>query len=201
MLHTDWPDAWRGAFRAELRAQAVDLAIKRWPVFPGTYPTGSAWAGPVPATDEWRTDYQVDPDRIAAWWHEQPYSVLVATGTVVDAVEVDDELGRKAACLLRAEDRPAPILALPNGKWVFLTQGGSELPAELAERPGVRLHSAGGWIPLPPSPWEHGIVHWRVKPEMWGWQLPHAGAVHGVLTRALRELAEGHTPQMQASAA
>lgn len=200
MLHTDWPDAWRGAFRIELRTEAVDLAIKGWPVFPGTYPTGAVWDGrPRPVADAWQATLGVPTDQIAKWWNDEPFSVLVATGSVLDAVEVDDELGRKAASLLRASDRPAPILAMPNGKWVFLTTAGGPLPEALATRPGVVHRSEGDWIPLPPTPFDQGIVHWRVKPEVWGWQLPPAGAMHGVLARALRELTEA--PEMQVSAA
>ncbi|MGH3431608.1 MAG: bifunctional DNA primase/polymerase [Thermocrispum sp.] len=190
MLHTEWPDAWRGAFRIELRTEAVDLAMRGWPVFPGTYPTGGAWNGPQPVSADWRTGLGATPDEVAECWHEEPYSVLVATGTVVDAIEVDDELGRRAACLLRAEDRPAPILAMPNGRWMFLTASGPELPPELAGRSGVIRHAEGGWVALPPSPYQGGIVHWRVKPAVWGWKLPHAAAMHGVLGRAAGQLTE-----------
>lgn len=190
MLHTEWPDAWRGAFRIELRTEAVDLALRGWPVFPGTYPTGGAWGGPQPVSDEWLSGVRATPDKVAAAWHEEPFSVLVATGSVVDAVEVDDELGKRAACLLRAEDRPAPILAMPNGRWKFLTASGPELPAQLIDRPGVVRHAEGSWIVLPPSPYQHGIVHWRVKPSVWGWKLPHAAAIHGVLARAAGQLAD-----------
>lgn len=200
MLHTDWPDAWRGAFRIELRSEAVDLAIKGWPVFPGTYPTGPDWDGrPRPVSGDWRATLGVPTDQIAQWWNDEPFSVLVATGSVLDAIEVDDELGRKAACLLRASDRPAPILAMPNGKWVFLTTAGTPLPAELAARPGIVQHGDGSWLPLPPTPYHQGIVHWRVKPEVWGWRLPVASAMHGVLARAMRELAE--MPRIPVSAA
>lgn len=202
MLHTDWPDAWRGAFRIELRSEAVDLAIKGWPVLPGSYPTGADWTGrPLPVFTDWQSRLGVETDQIAAWWNDEPFSVLVATGTVVDAVEVDEQLGRKAACLLRAGDRPAPILAMPNGKWVFLTTAGPELPDELAARPGVHRHGEGSWVPLPPTPYEHGIVHWRVKPTVWGWQLPNASAMHGVLHRAMHLLTEQPEEQMTVSAA
>lgn len=200
MLSTEWSDAWRGAFRIELRAEAIGLASRGWPVLPGTYPTGSDWTGPVPVHEDWHSSMGASAKRIAAWWTGQPYSVLVATGTVVDAVEVDDELGRKAACLLRSADRPAPILAMPNGKWVFLTAPGSDLPAELAARPGVRRHGDGSWVPLPPTPFEHGVVHWRVKPEVWGWQLPNASAMHGVLARAMNEIDLGYTPRIASAA-
>src|SRR5918999_1558463 len=61
MLETDWSDSWRGAFRIELRAEAVGLAWHGWPVLPGTYPAGSQWAGregtenagPVPVHRDW----------------------------------------------------------------------------------------------------------------------------------------------------
>ncbi len=169
-------------------------------MLPGSHPSGGEWSGPVPVHSDWQDTIGAHPDQIAAWWTGNPYSVLVATGTVVDAVEVDAELGHRAATLLRQTDRPAPILATPNGKWVFLTSSGDEIPADLAERPGVRWHGAGSWVPLPPTPFQHGVVHWRVKPETWGWRLPHAGAVHGVLVRALLSLSSEAT-RMHASAA
>ncbi|WP_158887579.1 bifunctional DNA primase/polymerase [Amycolatopsis anabasis] len=196
MLDTDWSDSWRGAFRIELRAEAIGLAWRGWPVFPGTYPAvadddapgaepDAAWFGPVPAHADWRERLGAHPHQVASWWTGTPYSLLVATGTVLDAVEVDDELGRRAARLLRATGHPAPIVAMPNGRWLFLTTAADRVPAELGEHRGIRVHGADSWIPLPPTPYQHGVVHWRVKPEVWGWQLPAAHAVHEVLVRAL----------------
>lgn len=191
LLDTDWSDGWRSAFRIELRAEAIGLASRGWPVMPGTYPTGTDWSGPKPIHSDWQDRLDAHPQRIASWWTCEAYSLLVATGTMVDAVEVDDRLGRAAATVLRATDRLAPILAMPNGKWVFLTEAGTELPAELAAHPGVRKHGEGSWIALPPTPLEHGVVHWRVKPETWGWSLPNASAMHGVLARAMNGLPAG----------
>ncbi|MGC7099280.1 bifunctional DNA primase/polymerase [Amycolatopsis lurida] len=197
MLDTDWSDSWRGAFRIELRAEAIGLAGRGWPVLPGTYPAvpepagdqagaDPDWQTPVPVHQNWRDEVGAHPHRVAAWWTEAPYSLLVATGTVVDAVEVDDELGRRAACLLRALGQPAPIVAMPNGRWLFLTTASAGgCPAELAGRESVQYHGEGSWIPLPPTPFQHGVVHWRVKPEVWGWRLPDAAVVHDVLSRAL----------------
>lgn len=199
MLNTDWSDIWRGAFRIELRAEAIGLASRGWPVMPGTTPQGPGWEGPVPVRADWQELIAAGPGEFGEWWSEGPYSLLVATGSVVDAVEVDHELGRKAACILRSSDRPAPILALPNGKWIFLTSAGSDLPPVLADRPGVRWHGEGSWVPLPPTPFEHGVVHWRVKPEVWGWRLPIASAVHGVLARAANELLLDAAPQVAAA--
>jgi hypothetical protein len=119
MDSSNWDsDSWRGAFRIELRAEAIGLASRGWPVVPGTYPTeGRQWDGPRPVREDWAELLGAHPQRVAQWWTGVPYSVLVATGSVVDAVEVDDDLGRRAAGLLRATGRPAPILAMPNGRW------------------------------------------------------------------------------------
>ncbi|WP_019813782.1 bifunctional DNA primase/polymerase [Saccharomonospora saliphila] len=190
MVDTEWPETWRAAFRIELRAEAIGLAWRGWPVLPGTYPesadgSGAAWTAPVPAHADWRERLNAHPRQVAAWWTGRPHSLLVATGTMVDAVEVGDGLGRRAATLLRASGQPAPIVAMPNGRWLFLTTSAGDLPDALAERDDVAWHGEGGWIPLPPTPFREGVVHWRVKPEIWGWRLPRAETVHDVLVRAL----------------
>jgi len=189
MLDTDWSDSWRGAFRIELRAEAIGLACHGWPVLPGTFPAAAdtgrgAWNGPVPVFDDWADRLGAHPNEVAEWW-TKPYSLLVATGKVLDAVEVDDELGKRAARLLRATGHPAPIVATPNGRWLFLTTVADRLPEQLGTSSEVTWHGAGSCVPLPPTPFEHGVVHWRVKPDVWGWRLPAADAVHSVLVRAL----------------
>ena len=191
---------WRDAFRIELRAEAIGLATRGWPVMPGTSPA-DGWSGPVPVHDDWQDRAAADARNVGDWWGGEAHSVLVATGTYVDAVEVDAELGYRAAGVLRETGRPAPILAMPTGKWVFLTETGGELPDELAARPSVVRHGEGSWVPLPPTPFEHGVVHWRVKPEVWEWKLPNAGALHGVLARALATLPDTHDSGLHASAA
>jgi hypothetical protein len=188
MLETEWSNSWRDAFRIELRAEAIGLAWRGWPVLPGTRPeptADGAWATPVPMHQDWRAHLGTHPHRVAAWFTAAPCSLLVATGVIVDAVEVDDQLGRRAARLLRTLGRPVPIVAMPNGRWLFLTTVADELPAALRERASVRWHGEGSWIPLPPTPFQQGVVHWRVKPEVWGWQLPAASSVHRILVRAL----------------
>ena len=77
------------------------------------------------------------------------------------------------------------VVALPNGRWLFLTTVTDAFPKPLAANASVQWHGADSWIPLPPTPFQHGVVHWRVKPEVWGWQLPEAEAVYDVLVRAL----------------
>jgi hypothetical protein len=192
----DWSDSWRGAFRIELRAQAIGLAYRGWPVMPGTYPAaGSVWAGgasvhqtgPSPVHEDWAQRVGATADEVAEWWNGEAFSVLVATGTTLDAIEVGTELGRRTAAVLRSAGQPVPIAATPEGRWLFLTAPGQTLPRQLSEHSDVVLHGAGSWIPLPPTAFEHGIVHWRVRPEVCGWELPTPHVVQDAMMRALPE--------------
>lgn len=191
----DWSDSWRGAFRIELRAQAIGLAYRGWHVMPGTYPAGSAWVGggtshltgPDPVHADWTDRVGASADEVAEWWNGEAFSVLVATGSVLDAIEVGTDIGRRTTAMLRAAGQPVPIAATPSGRWLFLTKAGQSLPSELAEHEDVVLHGAGSWIPLPPTAYEHGIVHWRVRPEVCGWELPTPHTVQDAMVRALTE--------------
>jgi hypothetical protein len=193
MLEMDSSDSWRRAFRVELRAQAIGLAWRGWPVLPGTYPAGAQWAGhngledvgPRPVHQDWQERIGTKPEQVATWWTGRPYSVLLATGVTLDAIEVPGHLGRGAARVLRAVGLPVPIIATPDDRWTFLVRAGKELARPLAETDGVVLHQAGSWVPLPPTPVEHGVVHWRVRPEVCGWQMPEPSLVQDALLDAL----------------
>ncbi|MCP2164635.1 bifunctional DNA primase/polymerase [Goodfellowiella coeruleoviolacea] len=189
----EWSDSWRGAFRIELRAEAIGYAWGGWPVLPGTYPAGSQWAGrsgaeqdgPVPVHADWQDRLNAKPEEIATWWTGQPYSLLVATGLVVDAIEVSADLGRLVARALRENGTPVPMAATPAGRWLFLTSAGQPLRPELSGHHDVRLHAKGSWIPLPPTPFQHGIVHWRVKPQVCGRHLPSSLLVQDAVLQAV----------------
>ncbi|KAA2262278.1 DNA primase [Solihabitans fulvus] len=189
----DWSDSWRGAFRIELRAEAVGLAWRGWPVLPGTYPTSEGWAGrngveqdgPVPVHRDWQERIGTKPEQVAAWWTGRSYSLLVATGLVVDAIEVSADLGRRVAGALRAIGIPVPIAATPDGRWMFLIASGRRLRPELAEREDIRHYGIGDWIPLPPTPATHGVVHWRVKPQICDFDLPDASIVQDAIAEAI----------------
>lgn len=192
MSDTGWPDRLCGAFRVELRAEALGLAGRGWPVIPGTCVAGQqetdsaeGWTRPVPIQNDWHERASANPQEVAETWASYPYSLLVSTGTVLDAVEVDDVLGKRAARLLRVIGLPAPIVALPDGRWLFLTRTARQLPAELAENSDVQWHTVGSWVSLPPTPFSQGVVHWRVKPTAWGWRLPAPEVVQDVLVGAL----------------
>jgi hypothetical protein len=193
MLEMDWSDSWRRAFRVELRAQAIGLAWRGWPVLPGTYPAGSQWAGregneqdgPRPIHTDWQNRIGTEPEQVATWWTGNPYSLLLATGVELDAIEVAADLGRGAARVLRSIGIPVPIMATPDGRWTFLVKAGHELEHTLAEHGDVILHAAGSYVPLPPTPLQHGVVHWRVRPEVCGWQMPESSTVQDALIDAL----------------
>ncbi|MCG8924583.1 bifunctional DNA primase/polymerase [Lentzea sp. DG1S-22] len=195
----DWSDSWRGAFRIELRAEAVSLAYRGWPVLPGTYPAATEngvtqWAGrsglelhgPIPVHRDWVDRIGTSPDQVATWWAGRSYSLLVATGHVVDAIEVGTALGRRAAVALRSIGVPVPIAATPSGRWMFLVKSGSTLNSELANNSDVHHYAKGEYIPLPPTTMAHGVVHWRVKPQVCGWNLPDAHVVQDALVEAVR---------------
>ncbi|MCT2582503.1 bifunctional DNA primase/polymerase [Actinophytocola sp. S1-96] len=189
----EWSDSWRGAFRVELRAQAIGLAWRGWPVLPGTYPAGSHWAGrelpehtgPHPVHDDWQARVGTEPEQVASWWSGRPYSVLLATGVTFDAIEVPGDLGRGAARELRTVGLPVPIIATPDDRWTFLVTTGRPLARTLADHPDVVLHADGDYVPLPPTPVRHGVVHWRVNPEVCGWQIPASSTVQDALLDAL----------------
>src|SRR3954465_14227636 len=112
MLDANWPDSWRGAFRIELRAEAIGLAWRGWPVLPGVNPaplTGGddlTWRRPAPASDNWREPIGTPPHAVATWLSARTPRPPLAPGPVLDAIEVDDELGKRACRLLRPLGHP-----------------------------------------------------------------------------------------------
>lgn len=204
MLEMDWSDTWRRAFRVELRAQAISFAWRRWPVLPGTYPTGTHWAGrdgmqetgPVPVHKDWQERIGTPAEQVATWWTGRPYSLLLATGVMFDAIEVGSGLGTGAARALRSIGLPVPIIGTPTGRWMFLTRSDQAVADRLAEHSDVVVHAADSWIPLPPTAFQHGVVHWRVRPEVCGWQIPESHVVQDALLDALSGRFEAPTRQL-----
>lgn len=199
MLEMDWSDSWLRAFRVELRAQAIGLAWRRWPVLPGTYPAGAHWAGrdgtqdtgPVPVHRDWQDSIGTAPEQVASWWTGRPYSLLLATGVTFDAIEVGSRLGTGAARVLRSIGLPVPIIGTPTGRWLFLTKTSQHVTDVVAGHDDIVVHGKGSWVPLPPTQFQHGVVHWRVRPEVCGWQIPEAHVVQDALQDAIASQAAG----------
>jgi hypothetical protein len=206
MLEMDGSDTWRRAFRVELRAQAIGFAWRRWPVLPGTYPAGAQWAGrdgmqdtgPVPVHKDWQDRIGTQAEQVASWWAGRPYSLLLATGVTYDAIEVGSSLGTGAARVLRSIGLPVPIIGTPTGRWMFLTETGPSLAESLAQHGDVVLHGKDSWVPLPPTQFQHGVVHWRVRPEVCGWQIPASHVVQDALQDALAGRAAAPIGQLAA---
>jgi hypothetical protein len=135
--------------------------------------------------DDWAELASASPDKVAALWSGRPFSLLLATGLVFDVIELSATLGRRTATELRNVGLPAPIAATPDGRWLFPVLTGEPLHTELVDHQEVVLHGRGSWIPLPPSPFVHGVVHWRVKPDVSGWHVPRSFEVQQAVLHAL----------------
>jgi hypothetical protein len=177
-----WWSSYRAVYRAELKASALGTADHGWPLLPGTYWQSDRWSGVAETPQDGLTAAVVggvaeatdDRDVIESWWADRPYSVLLATGAVVDVVEVSALVGRRVCALLRETDLVVPVAATPTGRWWFAVRAGEALRPELASRPDVVLYGRGDWVALPPSEGPQGMVQWRVPPSACGWRLPES---------------------------
>ena len=176
-----------------LRDAAASATRWGWPVMPGTFlGADQRWYGREGATrlcpieDIW-VEAPVT-DRVEAYevWSENPYGVLLVCGRGVDVLELPEELG----WLLPAPKVPQAPLAVssPPRQWLLFTATGSgHLSGELA-RAGVRLHTAGAWVALPPTPVEPmSPQRWLAPPQLSTDGLPDTEKVqHALLTALLR---------------
>jgi hypothetical protein len=150
----------------EIRAAAVDLARHGWPVLPGTYQLAAhtAWlgkpaaAGVEPIAPLWQLATTTDPDEALEWWTRRPYSVLLACGAKVSAVEVSALHGQRALDQHSLLER-GPIAATPFGSWLFFVRSDDE---QLRPELGGAAHGNGAWLPLPPTTREGQPYRWKV---------------------------------------
>lgn len=196
-----WWDGYRPNDRTGLLTGALELIDRGWPVMPGTYWQTDRWAGipdaprfgPVPVATLGAFGASRDPDVVEAWWSEQPYSVLVATGSVVDVIEVSALVGRRL--WERLGNMSAPVGVSPTGRWWFAVAPCEALRPELAARGDVSLHGRGSWIVAPPTRLPDGTVRWRV-PAIGDWRIPDTYEVQQALLEVL-----GQRPVLACAAA
>jgi len=167
-----WWHSYRSVSRDELMSGALTLAHQGWPVVPGTFWQGRRWAGmpgapgsgPVPVLPSGLAGATTDTAAVIEWWSELPYSVLLPTGSALDAIEVSPSAGRRLSAYLRGAGVEAPAGITPTGRWWFLVGSGEPLRPELALRSDVILHGRGSWIVAPPSQDPRGHATWNVPP-------------------------------------
>ncbi|MGW8851484.1 bifunctional DNA primase/polymerase [Streptomyces sp. JH002] len=176
-----------------------------WPVLPGVERGADGRCGCGKATCVVPGAHPLDPELLAAssdprmvrwWWTERPTApIILATGT--DGAPCALSLPAAAAPWAQAElasrgVRTGPVLVTPTRAcWLVAPYD----PAELGELlyaqdlvPGsLRFHSAGGYVPLPPSELAAGRAAWLHGP----WpgrdgriRLPRTAALLDVLVEA-----------------
>jgi hypothetical protein len=112
--------------------------------------------------------------------------LLLATGVVLDVVEVPAPLGRRVCEQLRAAGLAVPVAATPTGRWWFPVTPGAALPSSLRDRTDVVLRTDGAAVLAPPSETPDGWVHWRVAPALSGYRPSPADLILAALAAAVQ---------------
>lgn len=119
--------------------------------------------------------------------------VLLATGDVLDVIEVPAEVGRQVCRTLRATGEVVPVAATPQGTWWFPMTARHALPAELSLHTDVVLHTDGIGVVAPPTERPDGWVQWRVSPARTGYHVPDAALLVDAVSEAVRRRHAGAT--------
>lgn len=181
-----------GRILTEIRDAAVEYVKHGWPIQPGTYQVDGSryWHGRnhaeglEPITQSWSGAGIADTDVAQEVWTHRPYSILMACGQVVDAIEVPAALGVRLTHSLRTVDCLPPTVVSPFGTWLLLTSPGVPLHLELGRYPGIDLRRAGTWIALPPTTHGYRPYRWRIHPRAVGWSMPSARGVQQIVVEA-----------------
>jgi hypothetical protein len=111
--------------------------------------------------------------------------LLLATGTMLDVIEVSAAVGRRVCAQLRAAGLVVPVAATPTGRWWFPVTPGAVLPVSLRAGADVVLHTDGAVVLAPPSETPDGWVHWRVAPALTGYRPSPAAPIVAAITTAV----------------
>ena len=183
---------------AEQRASRQEelLAATRagFPVAPAAHPVdyrcscdrmGCPAPAQHPLSFAWQSMATVDAEQVARWLSRDPLAnAVTATGRAHDVLDVPAEAGRLA--LERMDELgvvPGPVAAVGEDRYLFFTTTRSSLdedewwtseldtdPENLTEHPGIRWHTRGSYVLVPPSRLTDGSsVTWVRGPEQ---QLP-----------------------------
>lgn len=144
---------------ASILASALWYAEQGLPVFP-LYPNSKI---PHRGTRGCK-DATTDEVTIRAWWERWPESnVGIATGHVVDVVDIDGELGQTSRAknwnLFSSLNVLGTVLTpRPGGMHLYVPA--TNLGNKAALLPGVDYRSTGGYVVAPPSHTEQGSYRW-----------------------------------------
>jgi hypothetical protein len=177
---------------SELTAAAIRYLRAGWPVAPARLPIRAPGASVsvrelavhVPPTDE---------ATAGRWWSVRRAGIAALTGIAFDVLIVPAGIGHQVSAAF--PPGAVPAAAPPSGDWLLPVTTGTPLADELADR-GVRLHGAGDYVLLPPTPLGTGVLTWVTGPLTGGAQqpvhLPHALAVQRAALEALRGPRRAH---------
>jgi Bifunctional DNA primase/polymerase, N-terminal len=188
MSGTRMPVAW-----LELRSAALSATRRGWPVVPGTFlGADRRWHGRgdaqalAPIQDSWQDTPVSDPGRAQEIWSQAPYGVLLVCGQGVSVLELPYRMIELLAALQSGHPVvPLGVTGSPPRFLVFTATDSDTLLPEFTLA-GVRLHGAGAWVALPPSPTELVLIQrWWTKPAESQRQLRPAEQVQQVLLAAL----------------
>ncbi|MGW7369988.1 bifunctional DNA primase/polymerase [Streptomyces sp. NPDC054841] len=161
------------------------------PLAPAAYPSGPSCSCerigcPTPARHPvsfaWQTQSTTDQDRIGRWAGDEPAAnFITATGMVHDVLDVPLEAGRDALERLLAEGIDVgPVAVSGTDRILFFTatRGTPEdedewwpceldcHPETMDEHPGLRWHSRGSYVLVPPARLPDDLtVDWVRGPE------------------------------------
>jgi hypothetical protein len=188
--------------RLRLRRAALRYAAHGWPVTPGAWLSGHRFACgrpgcPImtchPALESWEDSASVFAPAIHDWWRSHPHTVLLATGSAFDALEVPAALGVRVLGTARLRSLAlGPVAVTAAGRWTFLVRPGMPLRSELDQRMDIVRHGLGSWIPAAPSRLLEGFVRWAVGPDQCAWNLPDPAIIQAVLVGALSSVRTPH---------
>ncbi len=136
-----------------LLTAALAYAARGWHVFP----CAAGLKVPAEGTNGWQSA-TTDPDRIAAWWAENPrYNVAIATGPSALAVLDVDPKGLEHWERIASEDpelaaavEASPKVTTPRGGFHAYMAGDIRSTASHMA-PGIDTRGAGGYVLAPPS--------------------------------------------------
>jgi hypothetical protein len=111
-----------------------------------------------------------DVERVKAWWTRRPDSnVGLATGHLVDVIDVDGPLGVKAWAGMDDLPQVLGTVSTPRDGGTHLYIRARGLANRAAVHPGLDYRGAGGYVVAPPSVATDGTAYrWRQPLELVG---------------------------------